>query len=315
MATTTAYDKIGASNINFATGGSGAAEEFVQETSKGGELTQEKVDASHIKFRSVSGSVEDLVDGGGDVSINIEDLTCDDITCDDISAGDITASGTLTMSAMTSAGFLKNSAAGLFSGGNSLAAGDMPTGIDAAKIADGSISNTEFQYLNGVSSNIQTQIDGKQGNNKYAILTHRVSTGVDGPAAAAGSWETRVINSEDYDPDSIVSIASNRFTLADAGDYRVDYEDIYVGVGYYHRSRLYNYSDSAYVDYSESMVGAVDGTNAYTFAVTRGTVFFTIAASKAFELRSYNSYAGMYGEASGMGIDEIYVRIVITKLT
>ena len=34
--------------------------------------------------------------------------------------------------------------------------------IDAAKIADGSISNTEFQYLNGVSSAIQTQLDSKQ---------------------------------------------------------------------------------------------------------------------------------------------------------
>ena len=30
--------------------------------------------------------------------------------------------------------------------------------IDATKIADGSISNTEFQYLNGVTSNIQTQL-------------------------------------------------------------------------------------------------------------------------------------------------------------
>jgi len=32
--------------------------------------------------------------------------------------------------------------------------------IDATKIADGSISNTEFQYLNGASSNLQTQISG-----------------------------------------------------------------------------------------------------------------------------------------------------------
>ena len=31
--------------------------------------------------------------------------------------------------------------------------------IDATKIADGSISNTEFQYLNGVTSAIQTQLD------------------------------------------------------------------------------------------------------------------------------------------------------------
>ena len=33
--------------------------------------------------------------------------------------------------------------------------------IDASKIHDGSVSNTEFGYLNGVTSAIQTQIDGK----------------------------------------------------------------------------------------------------------------------------------------------------------
>jgi hypothetical protein len=37
----------------------------------------------------------------------------------------------------------------------------IPTGIDAANLADGSVSNAEFQYLNGVTSAIQTQIDGK----------------------------------------------------------------------------------------------------------------------------------------------------------
>jgi hypothetical protein len=31
--------------------------------------------------------------------------------------------------------------------------------IDTTKLADGSVSNTEFQYLDGVTSNIQTQID------------------------------------------------------------------------------------------------------------------------------------------------------------
>jgi hypothetical protein len=42
-----------------------------------------------------------------------------------------------------------------------IAAGDLPTGIDAAKIADGSVSNTEFQYINSLTSNAQTQLDGK----------------------------------------------------------------------------------------------------------------------------------------------------------
>lgn len=35
------------------------------------------------------------------------------------------------------------------------------SGIDAVKIADGSVDNTEFQYLNGVTSSIQTQLDAK----------------------------------------------------------------------------------------------------------------------------------------------------------
>ncbi len=35
------------------------------------------------------------------------------------------------------------------------------TGIDAAKLADGSVSNAEFQYLGSVTSDIQTQLDGK----------------------------------------------------------------------------------------------------------------------------------------------------------
>ena len=33
--------------------------------------------------------------------------------------------------------------------------------IDATKIHDGTVSNTEFGHLNNVSSNIQTQLDGK----------------------------------------------------------------------------------------------------------------------------------------------------------
>jgi len=37
----------------------------------------------------------------------------------------------------------------------------LPTGIDAAKVGGGSVSNTEFAYLDGVSSAIQTQLDDK----------------------------------------------------------------------------------------------------------------------------------------------------------
>ena len=41
---------------------------------------------------------------------------------------------------------------------------DAAAAIDASKIADGSVSSTEFQYINSLSSNAQDQIDGKQAD-------------------------------------------------------------------------------------------------------------------------------------------------------
>jgi hypothetical protein len=53
-------------------------------------------------------------------------------------------------------------AKGLVTAGNVLDAADMPTAIDAAKIGAGAVSSTEFGYLDGVTSAIQTQLDAKQ---------------------------------------------------------------------------------------------------------------------------------------------------------
>jgi hypothetical protein len=54
---------------------------------------------------------------------------------------------------------------GLVTAGADLAAADLPTGIDAAKINTGAVTNTEFNYLDGVTSAIQTQIDNKVTKN------------------------------------------------------------------------------------------------------------------------------------------------------
>jgi hypothetical protein len=43
--------------------------------------------------------------------------------------------------------------------------------IDASKIADGTVSNAEFQRLNGVSADIQTQLDGKASS----VHTHAIA--------------------------------------------------------------------------------------------------------------------------------------------
>jgi hypothetical protein len=51
---------------------------------------------------------------------------------------------------------------GLVLAGTDISAADLPTGIDAAKISTGVVSNAEFNYLDGVTSAIQTQINAKQ---------------------------------------------------------------------------------------------------------------------------------------------------------
>jgi hypothetical protein len=55
-------------------------------------------------------------------------------------------------------------------------------GIDASKLADGSVSDTEFQYIGTLSSNAQTQLDGKSATTGNASIA-TVGT------VSAGSWE------------------------------------------------------------------------------------------------------------------------------
>jgi hypothetical protein len=63
-------------------------------------------------------------------------------------------------------------AKGLVTAGDSLDETDLPTGINANKIGTGAVSSTEFGYLDGVTSAIQTQIDGKAS---IASVTEKTS--------------------------------------------------------------------------------------------------------------------------------------------
>jgi hypothetical protein len=76
------------------------------------------------------------------------------------------------------------------------------TGIDAAKLADGSVSNAEFQYLNGVTSAIQTQLDAK----------------VDENSAITGATKTKIT----YDAKGLVTAGADATTadIADSTDKR-----------------------------------------------------------------------------------------------
>ena len=67
----------------------------------------------------------------------------------------------------------------------------IPTGIAATKIGDGTVSTTEFQYLNTVSSNIQTQLDAKAATITGAATTF-VSSDLTGSRALASNSSGKV---------------------------------------------------------------------------------------------------------------------------
>ena len=82
-------------------------------------------------------------------------------------------------------------------------------GIDAAKIASGTVNNTEFSYLDGVTSNIQTQLNNKEPANSN-IQSHISNTsnphnttaaqvGAD-PTGTASGLMTSHINAVDPHP-------------------------------------------------------------------------------------------------------------------
>jgi hypothetical protein len=58
---------------------------------------------------------------------------------------------------------------------------DIKTGaaINAAKIADGSVSSTEFQYIGGLTSDAQTQIGNKLDSSSFtdSSVTSKLLTG------------------------------------------------------------------------------------------------------------------------------------------
>ena len=81
----------------------------------------------------------------------------------------------------------------------------IPTGISATKLADGTISDTEFQYLNGVSSAIQTQLDAKQ-----ATITGSAST-IDTESLTANR--------------AVISNGSQKIAVSDVTDTELGYLD------------------------------------------------------------------------------------------
>ena len=113
----------------------------------------------------------------------------------------------------------------------------------------------------------------------YAIISDQKASTTSGGTFTSGAWRTRDLNTEITDPDGIVSIASDQFTLA-AGTYLIKW----LAPAYKcnsHQTRLYNVTDAA-----EVAVGGASFTYTSDTMQTSssGAARTVITGSKAFSI-------------------------------
>lgn len=109
-------------------------------------------------------------------------------------------------------------------------------GIDATKIADGSVSNTEFQYINSLTSNAQTQIDealaaALAGLTKITVISPQLASydtfttlqdAFDSIPSATNATEARqvyvvYIPSGSYDEDLTIQLNNKKIVVVNQG--------------------------------------------------------------------------------------------------
>ena len=143
----------------------------------------------------------------------------------------------------------------------------------------------------------------------YALIVDKKSQNTAGGTLTQDTWNVRDLNHEVSDPDGIVSISSNKFTLG-AGNYLIRW-DCPAYECNYHQSRLYDVTNSAVVfvgNCSYQQVG-------YNQARTGGAARVTPTGSTEYRIEhncsSTKATVGM-GVQTNFG-DEVFTQVEIYK--
>jgi len=143
----------------------------------------------------------------------------------------------------------------------------------------------------------------------YAFIEDVKGDDVHGGTFTSGDWRTRDLNTETFDPDGIVSISSNQFTLG-AGTYFIKWIAPVREV-VHHQSRLYNTTDSSVAGVGTSEYSDISNIG----NSSSGKARTTISGSKVFEIQHRCSATKAtlgYGVAAAFG-GEHYTQVEIYK--
>ena len=163
-----------------------------------------------------------------------------------------------------------------------------------------------------IDSGVKFPAGGTGNAVSVAVIADQKSNGTDGGTATNGAWRTRDLNTEISDPDGIVSINSNQFTLG-SGTYLISWSaPAYTCAR--HQSKLYDITGSA-----DLVSGSSEYSNNNDYVVTRsmGSYVHAITANNTYEIRhrvEVTRANNGFGVTSSFGIVNIYTIVNITKL-
>ena len=176
----------------------------------------------------------------------------------------------------------------------SIVGDDTNTGIsfpsaDTIKFSTGGVERMQISN-SGVTG---TGVGGKFAS--YAIICDQKGTSTPGGSSSTGTFNTRDLNTELSDPDGIVSISSNQFTLQ-AGSYLIHASSPAHGAAR-HQILIWNATDSSIV-----AVGTSEYSNQSSTTTSRAfaTGRTTISGAKAFEIRHR---VGTAKSGDGLGVE------------
>ena len=204
----------------------------------------------------------------------------------------IPASATLDVSSATMTGFT------------------IPSGqtLTVASSGEIDIASGATLDINGTADFTGATVTGLSAGlfSSYAIIADQKAQNTGGGTFTSGAWRTRDLQTEIADPDGIVSISSNQFTLG-AGTYRIKWDAPVCNSGT-SQTRLYNVTDSAEVGLGISNSGLWSG------YVSGGGARTTIAGSKAFSIEHQcgTTAANGLGYAANFGTEQ-YTTVEIFK--
>ncbi len=145
-----------------------------------------------------------------------------------------------------------------------------------------------------------------------AVIVDEKSAGTGGGDFNNGAWRDRDLNTEISDPDSIVSISSNEFTLA-AGTYVIEWACPAYKVNL-HKTRLYDVTGTSVL--AVGMSCYADSAN-NVMNVSKGFFVHTITSSNNYKIQhraGVTQASNGFGNAGGYSTVEIYTIVQISKL-